>query len=98
MYSSGGNYERVVYSILDALGDIGGLADAAMFFGYVTSFYFTATFNRVESVERYLEIEGQETRIVRPQKDFNRVFRCKLFCFETVLCLSKCLQERKSRK
>lgn len=92
MYSDGKNYERVVYSILDALGDVGGLADAAMFIGYVLSFYFTASFNKVESVERYIEVESQETRIVRPQSTFGNIFRLRLFCIEYVICLSYCFK------
>ena len=98
MYADGKNYERSVYSLLDALGDVGGLADAAMFLGSITSYYFTASFNRVEMIERFVEVESQETRVQRPQNLFDTDFRVKLFFFEWCFCLSKCMRKRTTRR
>ena len=47
MYTQGKQYKRQVYSILDVMGNIGGLADAVIQIGFLLNFYFAATLAHV---------------------------------------------------
>ena len=51
MYSAGKQYNRQVYSILDVMGNIGGLADAAIFIGFLFNAYFASQLTQVKAVQ-----------------------------------------------
>lgn len=95
-------YERQVYEFMSFLGDIGGLADAIIFFGLVMSKLLTTEWVRCVTAEAFNNILQQEYGLKKEMLDsdqddddelqFPTHFRLKLFCFEKLCCLSRCIR------